>query len=196
MIIHFNFFFLKMAFAISTKCLLRRNAKAYFLGKKYFKKISKCYPLKVLPSIPSMKFFSSFLFMWGNHYFRITHCISEYSFTTALQRYAHIHTKVTQAVHRNKKDQILPKQKKNKKKNQDLLNSYHTAPNFFYKTILLSVDIGIKHGFSFINTLQVARVVLKTEAGGRGFQHLPRDLANVNALKNHDFVRSLLLHKD
>ena len=28
---------------------------------------------------------------------------------------------------------------------------------------------------------------------GRGFQHLPRDLANVNALKNH--VRSLLLHK-
>ena len=28
---------------------------------------------------------------------------------------------------------------------------------------------------------------------GRGFQHLLRDLANVNALKNH--VRSLLLHK-
>ena len=27
-----------------------------------------------------------------------------------------------------------------------------------------------------------------------GFQHLPRDLANVNALKNH--VRSLLLHKN
>ena len=36
--------------------------------------------------------------------------------------------------------------------------------------------------------------VLKTEAEGRGFQHLPRDLANVNALKNH--VRSLLLHKN
>ena len=35
--------------------------------------------------------------------------------------------------------------------------------------------------------------MLKTEAEGRGFQHLPRDLANVNALKNH--VRSLLLHK-
>ena len=31
------------------------------------------------------------------------------------------------------------------------------------------------------------------KAGGRGFQHLPKDLANVNALKNH--VRSLLLHK-
>ena len=38
------------------------------------------------------------------------------------------------------------------------------------------------------------REVLKTKAGGRSFQHLPRDLANVNALKNH--VRSLLLHKN
>ena len=35
--------------------------------------------------------------------------------------------------------------------------------------------------------------MLKTEAEGRGFQHLTRDLANVNALENH--VRSLLLHK-
>ena len=52
---------------------------------------------------------------------------------------------------------------------------------------------GIKHGFSCINIRQVPREVLKTEAGGLGFQHLPRDLANVNALKNH--VRSLLLHK-
>ena len=46
--------------------------------------------------------------------------------------------------------------------------------------------------FSCINIHQVPREVLKTEAGGRGFQHLPRDLANINALKNH--VRSLLLH--
>ena len=53
--------------------------------------------------------------------------------------------------------------------------------------------IGIKHGFSCINIRQVPWEVLKTEAEGRGFQHLPRDLANVNALKNH--VRSLLLHK-
>ena len=45
--------------------------------------------------------------------------------------------------------------------------------------------IGIKHGFSCINIRQVPREVLKTEAGGRGFQHLLRDLANVNALKNH-----------
>ena len=53
--------------------------------------------------------------------------------------------------------------------------------------------IGIKHGLSCINIRQVPREVLKTEAGGRGFRHLPRNLANANALKNH--VRSLLLHK-
>ena len=43
------------------------------------------------------------------------------------------------------------------------------------------------------NIRQGSRKVLKTEAGGRGFQHLPRDPANVNPLKN--LVRSLLLHK-
>ena len=53
--------------------------------------------------------------------------------------------------------------------------------------------IGIKHGFSCINIRQVPWEVLKTEAEGRGFQHLPRGLVNVNALKKH--VRSLLLHK-
>ena len=58
----------------------------------------------------------------------------------------------------------------------------------------LFVYIGIKHGFSCINILQVPWEVLKTAAGGRGFQHLPRHLANVNALKKH--VRSLLLHKN
>ena len=47
--------------------------------------------------------------------------------------------------------------------------------------------------FPCINIRQVPREVLKTEAGGRGFQHLPRNLANVNAFENH--VRSLLLHK-
>ena len=55
-------------------------------------------------------------------------------------------------------------------------------------------NIGIKHGFSCINIRQVPWEVLKTEAEGHGFQHLPRDLSNVNALKNH--VRSLLLHKN
>ena len=46
-------------------------------------------------------------------------------------------------------------------------------------------------GFSCINIRQVPREVLKIEAGGRGFQHLPRDLANVNALKNHVRLRLL-----
>ena len=54
--------------------------------------------------------------------------------------------------------------------------------------------IGFKHGFSCINFRQVPWEMLKTEAEDRGFEHLPRDLANVNALKNH--VRSLLLHKN
>ena len=55
-------------------------------------------------------------------------------------------------------------------------------------------NIGIKHGFSCINIRQVPWELLKTEAEGHSFQHLPRDLANANALKNH--VRSLLLHKN
>ena len=69
---------------------------------------------------------------------------------------------------------------------QDLLGRQSRTGNIYY-------NIGIKHGFSCINIRQVPWEVLKTEAEGRGFQHLPRDLANVNALKNH--VRSLLLHK-
>ena len=55
-------------------------------------------------------------------------------------------------------------------------------------------NIGIKHGFSCINIRQVPREVLKTVASDHGFQYFPRDLANVNALKNQ--VRSLLLHKN
>ena len=47
------------------------------------------------------------------------------------------------------------------------------------------IIIGIKHGFSCINIRQIHWEVLKTEAEGRGFQHLPRNLANLNALKNH-----------
>ena len=45
--------------------------------------------------------------------------------------------------------------------------------------------IGIKHGIPCINVCQVPREMLKTEAVGRGFQHLPRDRANVNVLENH-----------
>ena len=47
------------------------------------------------------------------------------------------------------------------------------------------IIIGFKHGFSCTNIRQVPREVLKTKAKGGGFQHLPRDLANINALKNH-----------
>ena len=37
--------------------------------------------------------------------------------------------------------------------------------------------------FQCINIRQVPREVLKTAASGLGFQHLPRDLANVTAWK-------------
>ena len=46
-------------------------------------------------------------------------------------------------------------------------------------------NIVIKHGFSCINVCQVPREMLKAEAEGRGFQQLPRYLANVNALENN-----------
>ena len=48
------------------------------------------------------------------------------------------------------------------------------------KKIKTSYNIGIKHDFPFINIDKVSREVLKTEGEARGFQHLPRDLANVN----------------
>ena len=38
----------------------------------------------------------------------------------------------------------------------------------------------IKHDFPFINICKVPREVLKTEGEAQGFQHFPRDLANVN----------------
>ena len=66
-------------------------------------------------------------------------------------------------------------------KTLQLLNSFH-------------LTVGIKHGCSCITIRQVPWGVLKTEARGRGFQHFPRDLANVNTLKNH--VPLLLLHKN
>ena len=60
-------------------------------------------------------------------------------------------------------------------------------------SLIRAFTIGIKHGYTCINICQVPWEVLKTKAG-RGFQYLPRDLVNVNALKNH--VWSLLLHKN
>ena len=62
----------------------------------------------------------------------------------------------------------------------------------YHVTSLFNI-IGIKHGFPCINVCQVPRKMLKTEAAGRGFQHLPGDLAIINVLENN--VWSLLLHK-
>ena len=39
--------------------------------------------------------------------------------------------------------------------------------------------------FHALNIRQIPWEVLKTEAEGHGFQHLPKDPANVNALKKH-----------
>ena len=55
------------------------------------------------------------------------------------------------------------------------------------------IIIGIKHEFPLINIRKVPRELLKTEGEARNFQHLSRDLANVNEWQNH--VWSLLLHK-
>ena len=54
-----------------------------------------------------------------------------------------------------------------------------------YINIKIGKNIGIKHGFPCINVCQVPREMLKTEAVGRGFEHLPRDRANVNVLEIH-----------
>ena len=51
--------------------------------------------------------------------------------------------------------------------------------------------------FQCINIQQVPWEVLKTEASGLGFQHLPWDLANVNAWKSmfDPYIAALLLQK-
>ena len=92
---------------------------------------------------------------------------------------------MTFTLKRDRVNIIFEKQRKEGRKDVDLSQlNLHSMCHY----------IGIKHGFSCINIRQVPREVLKTVARGRGFQHLPRDLANVNALKTH--VRSLLLHKN
>ena len=50
------------------------------------------------------------------------------------------------------------------------------------------LNIGIKHVFPCINTCWVPRKVLKTEGAARGFQHLPRNPASVDA-RNKMFDR-------
>ena len=58
---------------------------------------------------------------------------------------------------------------------------------FFYSSCLkyLKTDIiiGIKHVFPCINIRWVPREVFKTEGAARGFQHRPRNPANVKARK-------------
>ena len=68
-----------------------------------------------------------------------------------------------------------------------------TATNTAKKFEMAEPNIGTKHDFPFINIRKVPREVLKTECEVRGFQHLPRDLANVNEWQNHVWL--LLLHK-
>ena len=91
------------------------------------------------------------------------------------------------------KSQILFSRKINKEYLKMLSTEIFTQHAKCYGNRIHWTNLRIKHGFSYINIHRVPREVLKTEAGGRSFQHLPRDLANVNALKNH--VRMLLLHK-
>ena len=40
----------------------------------------------------------------------------------------------------------------------------------FFSVLFYHYNIGIKHGFSYINICQVTREVLKTESRGHGFQ--------------------------
>ena len=63
-----------------------------------------------------------------------------------------------------------------------------------YWIYLRVLNIGIKNDFPFINIRKVPREVLKNQEGeAAGFQHLPRDLVNVNEWQIHVWL--LLLHK-
>ena len=52
--------------------------------------------------------------------------------------------------------------------------------HYFFRFCRIYAIIAIKNDFPFINIRQVPRGVLKTEGVAFGFQHSPRDLANVN----------------
>ena len=59
--------------------------------------------------------------------------------------------------------------------------------DLYYITVIYIYELnhncfirGIKHDFPFISIRKVPREMLKTKGKARGFQHLPRDLANVN----------------
>ena len=76
---------------------------------------------------------------------------------------------------------MLSKFIKNKKKENLMI----LGIIFFLTCFLWPFSIGIKHGFRCINVCQIPREMLQTEAVGQGFQHLLRDLANVNVLENN-----------
>ena len=59
-----------------------------------------------------------------------------------------------------------------------------TVNEYIAKKQISQNNIGIKQGFSCSKIRQVPREVLKTEASGRGFQHLPRDLVNIKGERN------------
>ena len=69
--------------------------------------------------------------------------------------------------------------------NTQRMNDYILCTRATILGAFILVIIGIKHGFPCINVCQVPREMMKTEAVGRGFQHLPRDLANGNLLENN-----------
>ena len=69
--------------------------------------------------------------------------------------------------------------------NLTVANTSYLYVMCYQKRGSLFFNIGIKHGFSCINVCQVPREMLKTEAEGRGFQQLPKDLAKAHALENN-----------
>ena len=66
-------------------------------------------------------------------------------------------------------------------KNERIISIFETFMTKFHELNEQPTYIGIKHDFPFINIPE------------GGFQHLPKDLVNVNEWQNH--VWSLLLHK-
>ena len=83
---------------------------------------------------------------------------------------------------------LITKLKYDTSQNKTQLKGLLLCENFFINhqkaanNTSIQINIGIKHDFSHINIRRVPWEVLKTKAFGLGFQHLPRDLANVNAL--------------
>ena len=63
------------------------------------------------------------------------------------------------------------------------MSPFQCRENFHKEEMHHIVQYRIKHVFPYINIRWVTREVLKTEGAARGFQHRPRNPANVNARK-------------